>query len=156
MHISYLLIMYSVGEIVVPNFQIRMTNFSSSKLMNTIAFVSRQDLVDPASAYATLALKYAKPIPTTILKCMLQVGYVPCIKINSIDDFSFISQYISALAHPFVYRKPYIAPTDIIHFHVDNEDMDMVFEASEALESMDDVEWMERVHAKPVVRERKF
>ena len=125
----------------MPNFQVRMTNFTSSKHMNTIAFVSRTDLSDPASAYALLAVKYKKPIATTIMKCILQIGYVPCVKVTTIDDFNFISQYIAELTHPFIYRKPYVSPTDKIHFHIDNEDIDMVLEASEALESMTDGEW---------------
>lgn len=124
---------------------LRLTEIETSHMYgaNTLIIIRGKDLLQPPERLdyiKDIALKYNVKLPIFMLKVLLQLGSILSITIEDFD-IDYIKNNIFSLKHPFVYRREFVAPTNVYRFIISEEDMDIIKAKSEEYELIKDEEW---------------
>jgi hypothetical protein len=122
--------------------ELRKIDFIHSRALNAVVVMPENFLVDlsvPSAPIRSqllneLSRKYNKFEVSVLAKALLQYGFIVGIGINGATTEEIVWERFLFLCHPFIYRREFVSPTNIMSFTIATEDMDLLTEASEAIE----------------------
>jgi hypothetical protein len=128
--------------------ELRKIDFVHSRGLNGLILLPDNYIIElslPASSLrrpllTSLARKYNKFELSILVKSLLQFGYMVGVAANGGTVEEHIWERYLFLCHPFVYRREFVSPTNIMAFTITTEDLEALAEASEAIEAEWDAE----------------
>jgi len=134
-----------LGTVKLPSLRVHCTEIAHQRGLNTMFDIDATDLeqsIMNSEVLYDLAAKYEIELDTFLVKCLLQLGYVVGIPYSlAIDQEGYIEEHFSRLCHPFVYRKEFVSSIRIISLKISSQDVDVLINASEEFEMLDDHIW---------------